>query len=215
MRGALNAGIGMVGLNSGRVSFLDTNESSGVTDTFTAADSTDLNGRASDSGHIWTTHEGAFSISSNRATTDATGTRKRATVESEIANIYLTCTALSNSGDAAFVIRHTGADDYWLIEIKQAADTVKIWEHIAAGWAERASVSVTIDEDIEYIFTIIASDETITVYTAGANKISYASAAANKTVTTHGFYQFSGSSGGKYWDDLSITEYTGDEALPI
>lgn len=175
-----------------------------ITDAFAAANGTNLNGRATDTGGAsWTVQAGSFDIQSNRANvTSVVGSQ--ATVDSGAADCTITVIGNTPAGGApAIIFRFTDTNNFWYARISEGGNTWAIVENNAGVFTTRATTAVTIDPATDYTLQIVLLGQSITGTVDGANSINYASAAHNQTATKHGIYEAGGVTGARF-EDFSV-----------
>jgi hypothetical protein len=169
-------------------------------DTFTAANGTDLNGRASDTtgpdsqavvARTWTAQTGSWDIQSNRANTTGVAPPSPAffaTMLTTDADIVIS--SVVNLGAAAawaaVVVRYTDDDNCWRIVAVDATNIFIIQERNAGVATTRATTAIAVAASTDYDFQIVTEGQNITAYLDNANRITYGSAALNETAVTHG-----------------------------
>jgi hypothetical protein len=159
--------------------------------TMTAANGTLLPAITPEVGGAWTTRSGTFDIQTNRANISvSTGARDVATIEESIADgtfdVVARKTAAVDSGEFGRCLRHTDANNYWMVNADLANNQVELVERNAGIENVRASSAVALTHSTDYDVRAIAYGQTIDIFLNGGNKATYGAAVLNENVTRHG-----------------------------
>ena len=179
-----------------------------VQDTFTGADSTELQTRASDIGGTCTKElANAAFIISNRATTTNNGDRVHAWECSQADNLDFSMevdSGLSGAGCAGFIYRLQDANNYWQFMFR-AGDTTKAWERSGGSYIQRDAGSSPVHGT--YTVTGTIRGNTMNLLVDDVEDLSYTSASFN-TETEHGLLllSFSGQTTVVTVDNFSIVD---------
>ena len=134
------------------------------------------------SGLVWTDIVGNCEIVSNAFTTNGPG-NDSSTVDTGEADVIIQFD--SDDRNVSIVIRGNGAaDDYWYCNIDSGGNT-SIVEVLSGTPTTRASATPGIASGAVKLLAV-ADDEDITFYVDGGDRLTYGSAAAYKTATSHG-----------------------------
>lgn len=151
--------------------------------TFTADNGTSLDAITPEVGGAWTEQAGDWDIQANRANPDGAAI---ATVDSGLDDVLVDCIVNGGTGDQpAIVLRYSGGD-YWYLQADRANNQLELHEYNATVDTVRASAAVTFNDSTDYDLRALADAQTIDGFADAGNKISYASAALNESVTVHG-----------------------------
>lgn len=171
-------------------------------DTFTDTNGTSLDAHTMDIGSGWTNggqDAANWNIQSNRADY-ASANWDHAYIETLVSDVFIETDCRFNgvgpvgvSSGAGIVLRRSSDTAYWMLTVRD--DDLTLFEN-NSGYTSRASAVITATVvDTDYKATAIAEGQTITCFMNGGNKISYALATLNETVTTHGVVGKSGDVG--------------------
>lgn len=156
--------------------------------TFTAADGTALTAITPEAGGVWTAQAGVIEVQSNKAKAlTLSGGTAVATVQSGSADVVTEATVNPGSPSANaiyLVFRYTNATNFWFIYF--TSGHFSIYEKNAGVNTARADIALSPVANTDYRIVVVCEGTTITAYINNANKITYASATLNQTVTVHG-----------------------------
>lgn len=158
-----------------------------LSDHFTGSDGTNLTAHTMDVGPGWTTPDGSYELSSNRAVCTALGGGWGiAIADAGRADAIISVVVRVSDGSRHGVaVRATNGNNHWRVTIRTAG-VFELMEVNAGTSTIRSSASTTINTGVDYTIACMAQGPTLTATLDGAHAISYGGATFQQTTTTHG-----------------------------
>lgn len=193
-----------------------------ISDEFTAADTTTLNGRTpspiNTPGNTWTVAAGTWQINSNKAsvTTPTLNVFQIAHINTGASDVKLTANVTlpaSGSWAPGFVVRWTNSSNYWLLLILNG-NLMQI-RRIQAGASTTVAAISTVEPAYGSTISMTATlSGNVTTFRVGVDELSFTST-FNNTATIHGLTEFRSSTyGSNVFDDFVCDTDATMSALP-
>lgn len=182
-----------------------------VRDSFTAADSTNLNGRRPEltrAGATYSALTGSWDINGNAARHSATASGLIAADCGSADIIYeVTITPENTTANAGAYFRVTDANNGWLVRWRHGSNQIQIIERNAGTPTTRATAALTpVTAGAAYTIRIEAKAAVITATVPGSGvTATYASATFNQTATQVGFA--GGTATGAKFDNMTVRRF--------
>jgi len=158
-----------------------------VVDTFTDADTTDLEAHTPDTDRVgggWSHIVGGYTINSNAVKGD-TNNGPTACIDTGTANylIDVNLTMGSSGGGPSLGFRYQDINNYFIYQLLDASNLVRIGEYVSGSFNVRASTSKTISGSTSYNPKVISIDDQIIATIDDGSKLYYSS--SNLNTETH------------------------------
>lgn len=181
-----------------------------ILDQFTAADTTDINGRTpaptNTPGNNWAVIGGtaAWSVQGNKAAATGGGVENWLAVDSADADVTVSAdiTVINTSEVQGISLRIADSTHYWVLYWTNG-DVLYLVERDGGGSSVRASAALVLVDGNTYEFKAVLLGTTITGFVDGIQQLTYGSATSGQTNTKHGLY--AGGNGSVRWDNFKVT----------
>jgi hypothetical protein len=177
-----------------------------VLDTFTDADSTDIEDHTLDVAPIggWTAELGAFEINGNTLVlvgAEPDVPKWIGSIECGAADFMVETKCIPWPGsDPGLVFRYEDTANLWLMDLFVNSDVVRLIERTAGAWTVRASAAVTITGGTAYSLRLIADRTSIVGYVDDAVRVAYTSSVHQSATRVGPRGRFIGDK----WDNFAV-----------
>lgn len=175
----------------------------GITDTFTAANGTNLNGRTTETGSkTWTVGNGVFDINTNKVRPTTVSGSAYATLDAGAANIDMSVDVTIGATTVdGLLFRFVDGANYWRVDLVTGTDRLHLIRSTAGAEDGSISGAVSLDVGNTYTIRVVTSGTSISAYVNGV-LIASTTNSTHQTATKHGI--IAGSTNTRF-DNLSIT----------
>lgn len=176
-----------------------------VSDDFSDADSTNISGKATDTGQTWVVASGTWTVTGGKAVPSGAGSELHATVDAGVANVASQITASRPAGNFPYVgvtARFGDVSNYWTVEAHNTGGTYKLTKRVAGAYTTIASGPAWA-AGVAAVLRLEVNGNSIN---AKINGTSFATTtdAALATNTKHGMKIFDNGAAGSTFDDFTV-----------
>lgn len=175
-----------------------------ITDAFTAANGTNLNGRTTTTGNkIWTVRGGSLDIQSNQARPSAGSGSSWATVDAGISDFDMSVVLTYHSDLDGLIFRASDASNYFRVAVDQTANEVYLVRNLAGVESNLGSWAAATSPGETATIRVVAVGQNIKIYVNATLRIEVNNS-SHQTVTKHGI--IGGASTSTRFDTFSLVE---------
>ena len=161
-----------------------------LSDAFTGAQGSSLNGRNLDVGPTWTIGSGSWYISGNQAEKADDGCCQHVYADAGTADVsgqmQIRLSSIPDAGRQGFLIRYTDSQNYWIGVVSQWGGSIEIWKLQNGSWTIVNSTLVSFSPGDTMNLSFSASGNIIE-FTANGVSVA-ANDTFNNTATRHGLW---------------------------
>jgi hypothetical protein len=180
-----------------------------IRDTFTAADSTLIENRLTDSGHAWIVKNGTCAITSNRAVPNISSTLNVKTNANTANYTYQATVNLGADGvtrGLGLRFRYKNSTDYWYFKVNRTSagsGTMQLTKVVANSGSNVGSTTFAAAASTDYVLKVVCSGSSIKTYIDGVLKHDVTDT-QHQTETWIGIRADGANATGWYVDTLSL-----------